>query len=906
MKQTTNWKRLALLASAAMGCLAASQAAAQTAQSAPHSDPSSESTVGEVVVTGTLIRGLTAPTGSNLVAVSSKQIEATGATNAIELLNKTVPQLPTFNAVSVGSAGWGTPVTKLGLRGFGNTAGTNSGATGTLILFNGHRVVPVGILSTDPDPELIPADALDAVQVMPDGGSATYGSDAIGGVINFVTRKRFQGVQLHVQESLADHYNETNVSLVAGKSWDTGSLMLSAVHVDHDAVLGRDRDYINANFTSHGGVDYRATGCPFGSFAVGGAIYAAPGFSQVASRPRCDQSDYSTLVPDEKRNTVFGYVEQNLTENLKFSMDAFYSERRSKIFTDTATIPVSMTITGANPFFHPVAGETSQTVSFNYARAIGPALVSPQTFKNWQFSPSLAWTVNENWNIRGDFIYGKSTATIHDRTGVNGAAVNATNFNPYDPALSDPAVIAALRNYELFSEGVNTLASGQLVVDGKLFDLPGGAVKIAVGGEWRRQKLRDSTFTGPIGSRQGVRTFPADRTIKAGFAELFVPIVGEPNAMPGVQELSLDIALRRDDYSDFGGTTNPRFGLNYRPFKDLLLRANYQTTFNAPSLADSGNKVDTRFQILTVTPNNYLVFIAGAGTGVKPATGKTFSVGGDWTPSAIPGLKVSATYWNTRLDDFISQALGAYGGRIGASRTAFNLCGAGSGTISASAAGPCTPAFLNGIQDIWVRIDNGAAPGINSIADLFAPGVNVAAVIDARRANFGSEKISGVDFDVAYSWDMSIGRAFAELAGTYMLNKEIAPAAGAPFVDYLSGAAVTGATPRLNIIGTLGLTHGPFSGRLTVSHNSGYDIPVGTVVGQSHVGSFTLADISLTASLGGFAAIKENQLELSVSNIFDTDPPYYGAQGGNSQNQLGFANGGTLGRLVRVGLRSKF
>lgn len=893
-----------LMTGAALAALisaAASPAVSQTAGASKPGDKAND--VSEIVVTGTLIPGLKAPTGADLQTVNTEQIKATGTNNAIELLNQTVPQLPTFNTVSTGTAGYGLAVTKIGLRGFGNSVGNASGATATLVLFNGHRVVPVGILSTDPDPQLIPADALEAVQVMPDGGSATYGSDAVGGVVNFVTRKQFDGLLAHVQESLGDHYNETNLSLVGGKSWSGGSLVLSAVWDEHNAIFAHDRSYITQNHTAQGGADFRSAACAFGSFVVNGATYVAPGFAQAPSAPKCEQADYTSVVPSEQRGSVFGYLEQNLTDSLKFSMDAMFSVRTDHVYIDTASIPVSMTITAANPFFHPVAGETSQTVNFDYSRLLGHSLVTTQEFRQWQVDPSLSWKINPDWEARVDLLYGKSWATLHDREGLNNAAVTPTNVNPYDPGLTPAAIGASLANYELFTRGRNSLASAQAVVNGRLFTLPGGDVRIAVGAEYRRHTLKNLTYTGAIGDYAAAATYPAHRSITAEFAELFVPIVGDGNAMPLVKGLSLDLAVRHDDYSDFGGTTNPRFGIDYQPFQDLRLRANYQTTFDAPSLADSGNQIDTRLVAISIFPHNYLLVIAGAGQGLRPETGKTFSFGGDWTPSAIPDLKLSATYWHTTLDHLVGLSLGQFG-LVGTFATPYNLCGVGV-IFPNSAGGPCTAAFVNSIQSKWVRTDFGSVPGISTVADLFAPGNNILGFLDARRGNFGTERLDGIDFSAQYSRDVGFGRAFASLAGTYILDKKISNFEGGPFTNYLDGVNVVGATPRLNLVGSVGLSHGPFLGRVTVTHNSGYDIPAGTSPGQSKVDSFTLASLYLSADLGQFMIAKSNTLEFSVDNLFDTDPPYYGAQVVNGTIG-GFANGGTLGRMFRIGLRSTF
>jgi iron complex outermembrane receptor protein len=467
-------------------------------------------------------------------------------------------------------------------------------------------------------------------------------------------------------------------------------------------------------------------------------------------------------------------------------------------------------------------------------------------------------------------------------------------------------LLANLVNNEFYNQGVNTLESGQLVANGSLFKLPGGDMQVAVGAETRRQSLRNTTFQGPIDSFLNAGVYPADRTVNAGFAELQIPIVGDGNAVTGVKSLAFNAAVRYDHYSDFGGTTNPRFGLDYKPFNDLRLRANYQTTFVAPSLADSGNKVDTRLQLTTLSANVYRAFIAGAGVNLKPEEGKTFSFGADWSPSQVEGLTVSATYWRTTIDNIVSQALSAFGGSAGASATSYNVCGSGFQTLVPSPNGPCSLGLLTSLQNSFVRIDNAAAPGIGTLADLFAPGVTISAVIDARRNNFGSAKFQGIDSSISYGRDIGRFRVTGDIGGTYNLQRKIASLAGRPYVDYLNGQLVL-STPRYNAFASLGAKTGPFNGRLTVSHNSGVDIPVsqGAAINQFHIASYTVADFFLNVDLGDIAFFKQNSLEFAVNNLFDTDPPYSGAQP-NAQAAAGFSNGGTLGRLFRLGIRTKF
>ncbi len=131
--------------------------------------------------------------------------------------------------------------------------------------------------------------------------------------------------------------------------------------------------------------------------------------------------------------------------------------------------------------------------------------------------------------------------------------------------------------------------------------------------------------------------------------------------------------------------------------------------------------------------------------------------------------------------------------------------------------------------------------------------------------------------------------------------------AGGRQFHQLSGRRAVQAAPRYNVFASISANSGPFNGRLTVSHNAGVDIPLARAVAinQNHIESFTVADLFLSAELGDITVLKDTALELAVTNLLDEEPPYSGAQP-NAQASGGFENGGTLGRMFRLGLRTKF
>lgn len=839
-------------------------------------DPAGE---GEVVVTGTLLRGV-APTGTNVVSVKREDIVASGATSANDLL-ASIPQVGNFNYVPSGSGDISIPIVRPNIRNLGASGGTT-----TLVLMNGKRLVGAGVLQTSVDPSIIPPDLIDRVEVVPDGGSAIYGSDAIGGVINFITRKRFDGVGANVRYGFADDYKTVEGNLTVGKDWGSGSIYASYAYAWHDNILGIDRDYVRADQTSRGGQDFRATTCSPGNFTVGGISYAAPGLAPNTSN-KCDTTDYADIYPRERRHAVFAGLTQALSDSVDFQATAYWARR------DTTRLNATPGFTGnilfTNPHFRPIGLSPVQSVAISFADAFGESMESRARFDSWGVSPSLSIDLSDRWQLRTEANYGSSYSLVREPT-INATAATlalagttlATALNPYDPGASNPAVLAAIRDFENYGQADQEMLQARAILDGRVATIGGGDIRLAVGAEYFFEKLdslvsldRRNVFTNAMGS-------VTSRHVKSVFAEALIPLVGSGNGMPGLRAFQISGSIRHDSYDDVGGTTNPKIGFNYKPFDDLLIRGNYGTSFHAPSLADTTSLADARAQILLFSPFRApgsspldilrpTIVLAGGSPNLKPEEAKTWSVGFDWTPKAVPGLVASATYYNVRFTDAISVPpfLSPVFFTDPGYRSFYTL----SPTLAqVQALVGSTP--LNG------------APSLQSLYVGTSPYV----IMDARRTNLGAIHVDGIDFNLAYLRQTGFGSINASFAGTYTLNRKTQAVQGAGFDDNLKNG-----TGRLTFVAALGAKVGDFTARATLNHRAGY--PMLGVAPQTRVDSFNTVDLFFAYDLGGL--LKNTMLTVNVDNVFDQDPPYL-------NSSTGYTNGFSLGRLVSFGLRTKF
>ena len=251
-----------LLSGAALAILAAAAAPAAFAQGA--APASSDTKVQEIVVTGTSIRGV-APVGSSVIAVGQDAIQKTAAQSVQQIL-QSVPAV-----VGLGSAGQGA-------FGSADGAGTDaptihglgaSASNSTLILIDGHRLPLSGLNHALADPNILPPMALQRVEVLADGASSIYGSDAVAGVVNFITRRNYNGFEASAQAGFGSQYHTYTGGFVAGKTWEGGSGLVSYGYSYRSALLAADRSFTHANHTAQGGTN-------LASFASGVATIQYP------------------------------------------------------------------------------------------------------------------------------------------------------------------------------------------------------------------------------------------------------------------------------------------------------------------------------------------------------------------------------------------------------------------------------------------------------------------------------------------------------------------------------------------------------------------------------------------------------------------------------------------------------
>ncbi|WP_395395941.1 TonB-dependent receptor (plasmid) [Novosphingobium sp. BL-8A] len=930
----SNQVRISALAGVAALALAPAMAYAQSSDTATSGGGLENPTVEEIIVTGTILRGA-APVGSTIISVGQDKVQSSGATTSNELL-ATVPQVTNlFNTdpnQQLTIAANQLQVVRPNLRNLNiPTASSNS----TLVLLDGHRIAPVGVTQNAVDPDLIPAAAIERVEIVTDGGSATYGADAVGGVINFITRKRFDGLQVDARYGFADNYQQVSANGIVGKDWGTGSVYLAYSYQHNDSLFGRDRDYIRKIDWNTG----KATGlsCNPGNvqlsqfdimnyLATGGiryitTNYALPGLAANTSNT-CDESDDGSFVPKATRHGAVAGLHQDLSDWLTVDAKAFYGERKSTSFSpfrgyatvtggQSAIPQLGQSATTRQAFYMPVsAGSTAtQQVFFTLAPLLGTnSARSSSEFQEWGANIEFAASLNDNWQLRTLLNYSRSNSEFHTQQLVQSlltAAGSATDpqhaINFYDPAATpNQDLIRQVANGEQAGQAQDEVFNARSILDGTLLTLPGGDVKLAVGYEFLHDafKQRTSPTDGLVGAIASQAYTPYSRDVNSLFGELQVPVVGAGNRMGGIYALTLAASVRYDHFSDFGGTTNPKFGLTYKPVSWVALRGNFSTSFNAPAPVDQLGSLRNTTSYYPInafirpgdTPSvTGTIAVQGSLANLKPQTAQTYSFGFDIDPPFIEGLHASLSYYHVDFKDRLQIPTPNSGIFTDfPNNVVSNPDGLTVAQLQAFAA--LSPDGNSVIAPIIASRCSGSTP---------ASTCAIYELVDFRSGNYGDLKVSGLDFSANYRKATGFGGVDAAVSGNYQLSRKSRIGPGADVVDELDpGHNIS----RLQLQATLGADIGHFRAQATLNHSSGFKVIRSTNLPQDKVGDFNTVNLFFKYDVPADSVwLKDLSLTLNVNNVFDQDPPVYKNLGDN-----GYTNFFTLGRMVQLGISKKF
>ena len=858
-----------------------------------------------IVVTGSRIAGV-APVGAIVTTLGRDQIEASGQVTLDRMIQE-IPQVfdlgfsDTSRAQSGGN-GNATWSNSINLRGLGPFS--------TLIITDGHRMTSNGRAIS---PSVLPTLGVDRVEVIADGASAIYGSDAVAGVVNLIPRRNLDGVEAfgRIGSTGDGDFWEWNAGAAIGKVFDRGQVMVAYEHVFRSNLNGADRSFYASDQRPFGGPDYRTTQCAPGTLIYGGQTYALPAqYSasnanslEAGTRNRCDVLAGQDLFPQQKYDSVNGTATFAVVPRVELTFDGYYNQRNfvriPGALAQTLSVPETNAFFVAPGFYVPGSG--GYQIAYSFQNDFPPDKYSGLQ-RNWQVTPGIRVKLPWDWKFEGRVGYGKakdradSTAGI-DRTALAAALASsdpATAFDPYGLGRTSAATLATIFNADATFPTDAKLTTYQAGANGPLFMLPGGETKLAIGYEGQ-----DFTQVRNTGTPTEVAN---NRKVNSVYAELYVPLFGPDNGRAGLRDLTFTAAVRYDDYSDVGDTTNPKFGLNWRPFDGFKLRGSYGTSFRAPTFPEIfGNSTNLYVQAYQNPNGSGTVsgFTLGSGPNpdLKPETATTWTVGADIQP--MKNLVINLTYFDIAYKNTISTLLS-------------NLAVL---TYADEYAGTDVILFGQEAYDRIIDVRDHGVGGSPPVVVRPFPGTSTACIdlpdpascvfVDGRSLNLGRSKMQGIDFNVSYrAYLGNLDTLAFAASGTLITSYKVAFTPGG---DYKSLKNRIYNPLTFKARGSVTWAHGPFTVRSEVTYINGYINDI--VLPVQHVHSYTLVDLTADWDLAKVlnVGLESVKLGVEVRNLFDTNPPYVNSvPGGNGGGGYDATVTNPIGREFALSLRTKF
>lgn len=923
-------------------------------------------------VTGTNIRRLDLEKTLPITVLDQQALEARDAAQASDLLTSLsqVTGLPGNETATLGATARGDNAT-VSLRGIPSS--------NTLVLLNGRRLPPhpisqseAGVPTLSTNVNQLPNRGLDRIDVLRDGASSIYGTDAVAGVVNYLTRRSFVGTELQLRygrTKLGDG-EEYRATLTHGFDFagGKGHGIVTVDYYDRAAMFARDREFsveadnsyrapapwnvstdttfnLRSATTEYGNyrlgtitatdafgnvtgfTGARPAGVPTTLAAASGIFFLAPngtgGVQFLTATPSragvthdyyWNNNAYRVIQPETQRTTVFASGDYELNPRLSafadlslYRADSLTIREPDGITQSTDGFIIVPATNPWNPFGTRFWSTTGAANTDGTPRLTGTPSAVSITNKRLTDLMSRTATVTstvyrgvaglrgklfDTWTWEGALLFAEATTDDEEegpsRKSLLRNAINQTDplltFNPFTRTFAVQngtlVVTGDYKNTEFVQQtfrssfvrtGVTTLGSGDFRASGDLWPIWGGnTIGAAFGGEYRYEGYDDSRppYAGLNPAGSGLDPTSNDflgfspnsdthgtRRVLAAYAEVVVPLVGNNFKLPLIRSLELSASSRFESYSDFGDTTKPKLGLNWRPYSWMMVRGSYNEGFRAPNLAQLFT--GTLIRTVTGSTDTYRSPVTGLPTDgpsnrrrvasgnpdLQPEEAKGKSAGVVIDVPAIKGLSFGADYWEIAQTNVIAasgsiaddnQALNAATQAALAAGQAIGAIDLGSGTANYRGDGSVVRlAVTQADRDAFALFNSTRTPA-NQKA--------VVGAIDILRTTYfnrSSEFVNGMDYDLTYRLPaMALGNFTFNTTWTRLFDFHAYNSAGAARTELLWGNsdAVGGATPKWRGNATLSWRRQQWSASFSAYYIGDYS-DAGATTTQSIAGS---------------------------------------------------------------------
>jgi iron complex outermembrane receptor protein len=659
------------------------------AQVNPDSDPAEDAqakVLAPITVTGYHIKRIDTEGPAPLLVFEREDFERAGI-NTLEEFARYLPINLPEEIRQYGAIG----ATGFDLRGIGIDT--------TLTLVNGYRIAPFAQLAENAvDINSIPVSAIERIEILKDGASAIYGADAIAGVVNIILRENFNGMEASAGYGVSQEGDgrEILADFIAGRDSGRGNILFSLSWYDREPQAMSDRDWSDStDYSSIGGPDWGAVlGSPPTLYRYDTELFEAdpecgtdPSVSSVGDSPNGPRYGTACKYNYPSSTELLWGIERvglslsgryEIKPNLSFFGDLLYSEVEGETHRAPSPIGGSSVIetwyhlpfVSANHPDNPFGtdGElltrpldTGNRIHINNSRAYRTILGVEGIWGAWDWRFSGLASKNRVEKEFQNMV--SNTGFQLALLGLGGPNENLW-YNPfgYEPH-NDQPIIDWLRTTARLKD-----TSGEYSADllfNRLFgSLPGGQVGVAIGFQYREQELEqwadEQLMSGDLVPRHD--PVSADRDITSAFVEFNLPLL---------DSLEAQLALRYENYSDFGSTTNPKLALRWQPLFSLMFRVSYSTSFKPPSFYElyAPPAQDWQWYFDTVrceyidSPDDCWIqapLVDSGNQDLDAEKGKSWFAGMVWEPGFLPGLELQLDFWKFSHEDRIEWLRGQW------------------------------------------------------------------------------------------------------------------------------------------------------------------------------------------------------------------------------------------------------
>ncbi|GIU12695.1 TonB-dependent receptor [Shewanella sp. c952] len=632
------------------GLIASVSTSAITVSTAAYAEE--EAKVERIAVTGSRIQRQDMETASPVTVIDAATIKAEGFTSVDQMLQAQTSMAGAAVGSSTNNGADG--VAQVDLRGMGSQR--------TLVLLNGRRMVNSGSgADSAVDLNSIPVAMIARVEILKDGASAVYGSDAIAGVVNIITKKDFEGFQIDVTGGMTDKSDGENgeISALYGFNTDTGNYTFGAAYSERRGVIQSDRDWTDPGASSF---------IPNGS--LGGMVKDDSG-NWVDREESYDYTQDSFYQTPSKRYSLFANMTQELGDDLVLTGDILYTKRKSnqQLAPQPANLDLAVCEAGVvsdscielDDDMIAAGIKPDDKGNVNYRKRmndVGPRIYSQDT-DTLRVSAGLAGSIDVNTGMDWDlsYTYGKNKADTKVENSINATLMTEAIYADQDAWFTgQPMTDQELLNSVAYTEeadGGNEQHVISAGISGELFDLDAGAVAFAMGAEYRYE----SGYYNPdpivvAGESTAAQQDPTDGNynVISVFQEVSVPFT---------DKLTGEFALRFDDYSTFGNASTWKIGLTYEATDDLMIRTVAATGFRAPSVSELYGGNSGSFDYLDDPWGNeqdpQILVIRTSDEDLQPEESESYTAGLVYSPSYVDGLSLTVDYWRFKVQNAIAR-----------------------------------------------------------------------------------------------------------------------------------------------------------------------------------------------------------------------------------------------------------